>query len=47
MITVNGKTKHIGCFATETEAAIAYDNAAVRFFGEHGSLNFKPGGVQS
>lgn len=39
MITKNGKPKHLGCFATEREAAEAYDHAARRQFGEFARLN--------
>lgn len=39
-ITLNGKTRHLGYFDTEIEAAKAYDNEAKRIFSEHRKLNF-------
>lgn len=36
----NGKREHLGYFASEIEAAVAYDNAAVDKFGEYARLNF-------
>jgi hypothetical protein len=39
-IRVNNKLKHIGYYVTAEEAAHAYDNAAVVFFGQFARLNF-------
>jgi hypothetical protein len=38
-IKVNGKKLDIGMFATEYEAAAAYNEAAIKYFGEFASLN--------
>lgn len=40
-ITKNGKTRRIGRFYTEEEAALAYDRAAKEDHGEFANLNFK------
>ncbi len=39
-ITCNGVTEYLGSFATEEAAARAYDEAAVRLFGDFAQLNF-------
>jgi len=40
-IKVNGKTKYIGTFGDEKEAAMVYDDAATKFHGEFARLNFE------
>jgi len=39
-IMVNGRTYRLGQFLSECEAAKAYDNAALRYFGEYAYANF-------
>lgn len=43
MIKINGKTTYLGSYCSKKEAAIAYDNAALKYFGEFANLNFKKG----
>ena len=38
-ITLNGKTMHLGLFATATEAARAYNEKAKELFGDFANLN--------
>jgi hypothetical protein len=40
--TFNGRKSYIGRFATEIEAAKAYDAVALKLFGEFARLNFPP-----
>lgn len=39
-ITVNSCHYYLGSYKTESEAAIAYDRAARKYFGEYARLNF-------
>jgi hypothetical protein len=45
-IGVNGKSRRLGRFGDEMAAAVAYDEAARQWFGEHARLNF-PDGVDA
>jgi len=38
-ITPGGKSIHLGLYETQEEAAIAYDNAAIKYYGEFACLN--------
>lgn len=40
-ISINGKSKHLGLFPTEIEAAKAYDHAALEHHKEFANINFK------
>lgn len=43
-IRLNGKLIYLGSFIDETEAAMAYDEAAIELFGEYARPNFVKGG---
>jgi hypothetical protein len=38
-IRVNGKERHLGMFKTQEEAALAYNQAALKYFGDYAQLN--------
>jgi hypothetical protein len=42
-IKYQGKTRHLGQFTDELAAAVAYDEAAQQWYGEHARLNFPEG----
>lgn len=42
-IYAEGKTRHIGCYDSEEDAAKAYDNSAKEYYGVKASLNFPIG----
>ena len=41
-MTINGRLKYLGQFDTDTEAATAYDAAAIAAFGDAARLNIRP-----
>jgi hypothetical protein len=43
-IYLNGKQIHIGCFTTQIEAALAYNECAKKYYGEFACLNEIPEG---
>jgi hypothetical protein len=47
VIQIDGKSKYLGLYTDEIEAALAYDRAARQIFGEFGRYNFPVGVEQS
>lgn len=45
-ISLNGKRKHLGYFVDPMDAAIAYNEAAIKTWGEFAYLNEVPNGIQ-
>ena len=41
MITINNKSRHIGCYSSKEEAAKAYNKKAKELFGEFANINKK------
>jgi hypothetical protein len=41
-ISVEGKSKHLGLFESEVQAAVAYNNAAIQYYAEFACLNVIP-----
>ncbi len=39
VISINGKSKHLGMFMTPEEAAKAYNDASIKFLGDEGKVN--------
>lgn len=39
----NGKLLYLGLYATKEQAAVAYDQAAIKYYGEFANLNFPDG----
>jgi hypothetical protein len=39
VISINGKSKHLGMFITAEEAAKAYNDASLKFLGDEGKIN--------
>jgi hypothetical protein len=46
-IGLNGRSRYIGSYKTAENAAKAYDEAAIEYFGEFARLNFPPRGFES